>query len=74
MRERFVHITFHKRVGDSLAASLGCSVEALQPGWRLVTPFRDQAHLTGLLVQLDSLNLPYHHVHITDPIAETSHR
>ena len=61
-----IRINVTRRVGPSTAAALGCTVAVRGDECELAAPYRDQAQLTGLLVQLGDLNLSYNRVDIVD--------
>jgi len=74
MPTRTILINVSRRVGPSTAAALGCTVAVRGDEYELVAPYRDQAQLTGLLVQLSDLHLSYNRVDIVDQTPPRSSR
>jgi hypothetical protein len=68
-----VRINLTGRITGHAATTLGGRVEQSDDGSVLVTPYVDQAQLTGLLVQLSDLHLTFDHVAV-EPAAGNAHR
>jgi hypothetical protein len=66
-----VRIGIRGRISDATATTLGGRIEAGDDGFELVVPYIDQAQVTGLLVRLGDLHIPFHLVAMS-PSATTT--
>lgn len=62
MGPRQIHIGVQGRISAATASSLGGRIDVTDAGFELVVPYVDQAQMTGLLVRLGDLHIPFHHV------------
>lgn len=67
MGPRQIHIRVHGRISVETASSLGGRLHVTDDGFELVVPYVDQAQMTGLLVRLGDLHIPFHHVAMSPP-------
>lgn len=66
-----VHIGIRGRISDATARNLGGRVEDTDDGTELVAPYVDQAQITGLLLRLGDLHIPFHHVAVSPTTTNT---
>ncbi len=66
-RQRHLHIRIEGRLNARTADALGVRCERATDGYQLVAGYVDQAQLTGLLVRLSDLHIPFDRFEIVDP-------
>lgn len=65
--QRHLRIRIQGRLGAETADALGVRCERGADGYLLVFGYVDQAQLTGLLVRLSDLHIPFDRVEILGP-------
>lgn len=60
-----IRIGVQGRISDATARHLGGRLETTDDGYELVVPYVDQSQVTGLLVRLGDLHIPFHHVAVS---------
>ena len=66
MPNKIIRIDLVGRIGTATAEALGGALIPAEGGDEFVTAYVDQAQLTGLLIQLADLHIPFNRVAITN--------
>ncbi len=66
MNNQQIRIKTDDRISDSTASTLGLKAETTKDGFELVCPYIDQSQITGILLQLSDLHIPYGRVEIAE--------
>jgi hypothetical protein len=72
MADQELRVDVTGRIGDHIAQMLGGRVEETPDGFTFITPYLDQAQVTGLLMRLDDLHIGFHQVTVTPPVTNNN--